>query len=71
MRYGHGRGRRGAVPLLVTARAPDHVAGAEFDDLLALVLNPAATGRDEQGLAERRRAPMAPWGGLEGDGGAR
>ncbi len=67
---GHGGGRRRAVPVLVTGRAPDHVTGADFDDRAALALGPAAPGGDDQGLAERMGMPGAARAGLEGDAGA-
>src|SRR5690348_637082 len=62
-----GRGRRGAMPMLLAGRDPDHIAGANVLDRLPLTLNPAATSRDNQGLAERMRVPRRTRAGLEGD----
>jgi hypothetical protein len=45
---------------------PDHVTGADVLDRFPLPLNPAATGGDDQGLAERMRVPRCPRTGLEG-----
>jgi hypothetical protein len=53
----HGGGRRGAMPVLLARRKPDHVAGPDFLDRAALALRPAATGGDNQGLAQRMRVP--------------
>ena len=63
----HGRGRRGAMPMLLARREPDHVAGTDFLDRAALALDPAAAGRDDQGLAQRVRVPGGPAPGLERD----
>ena len=56
----HGRGRRGTVPMLLARREPNHVAGMDFLDRAALPLDPAATGRDDQGLPKRMRVPCRP-----------
>ena len=67
---GHRRGWRGAVPMLLAGRNPDHVARPDFLDRAAPTLRPAATGRHDQGLAERMCVPCRPRAGLEGDAGA-
>ena len=64
---GHGRGRRGAVPVLLARREPDDIAGPDLLDRAALALDPAAAGRDDQRLAERMRVPGGAGAGLEGD----
>ena len=56
----HGRGRSGTVPMLLARREPDHVAGMDFLDRAALPLDPAATGRDDQGLPQRVGVPRRP-----------
>ena len=56
----HGRGWRGAVPVLLTRREPDHVARPNFLDRPAPALCPAATGRHDQGLAQRMGVPCGP-----------
>ena len=66
----HGGGRRGAVPVLLAGREPDHIAGPDFLDRPALALRPAAAGRDDQGLAERMRVPCGARARLERDAGA-
>src|SRR5436309_8153750 len=44
----HGRDCRGAVPMLLTRRAPDHVTGADLSDRASPALNQAAPSRDDQ-----------------------
>ena len=66
----HGRGRRGAMPVLLAGREPDHIAGPDLLDRSALALSPAAAGRHDQGLTERMRMPCGPRARLEGDAGA-
>src|SRR5512135_1183111 len=66
---GHGRGRRRAVPMLHVGRAPDDIAGTDFDDRLAFTLRPADTGGDDQGLAERVRVPCRARARFEGHNG--
>ena len=65
----HGRGRRGTVPVLLARREPDHVAGMDLLDRAALPLDPAAAGRDDEGLAQRVGVPRRPGPGLERDAG--
>src|SRR5260221_14621579 len=53
----HGRGRRGTMPMLLARREPDHKAGMHLLNGTALALDPAATGLDNHGLAERQGIP--------------
>src|SRR6266700_2814070 len=62
----HGGGGRRAVPVLVAGRAPDHVAGADFDARLLLALRPAGARSDDEGLAKRMAVPCGPGAGLKG-----
>ena len=64
---GHGRGRRGPVPVLLARREPDHVARPDLLDRPAPALRPAAAGGDDQRLAERVRVPRRAGAGLERD----
>jgi hypothetical protein len=68
---GHGGGGRGTVPMLLARGEPDDVAGPDFLDRSALALRPAATGEDDQGLAQRMRVPRGPGAGFEGNRGSR
>jgi hypothetical protein len=65
----HGRGRRGAMPMLFARRKPDHVARPDFFNRAALALRPAATRRHDQGLAQRMRVPRGSGAGLKRDAG--
>ena len=67
---GHGRGGRGAVPVLFSGRKPDDVAGTDLLDGPAPALGAAAAGGDDEGLAERMGVPGGARAGLEGDAGA-
>ena len=67
---GHGRGRRGAVPMLLTRRDPDHVTRPNLLDRAAPALHPAAASRHDQSLAQRVGVPGRPGAGLERDAGA-
>jgi len=49
----HCRSRRGAMPVLFARREPHDVAGANFFDRPSLALHPAASRRDDKGLAEK------------------
>src|SRR5262249_60626159 len=53
----HRRRRCCPVPVLLPRRKPDHIAGPDLLDRPALALRPAASGRDDQGLAERMGMP--------------
>src|SRR4051812_31466712 len=48
-----GRFWRGAMPMLLSGREPDNVAGMNFFDRAALALHPAAAARHDQSLTER------------------
>src|SRR5690349_7252525 len=61
----HACGCRGAVPMLLGRREPDYVAGPDVFDGAALSLYPAATGRNDQCLAERVRVPSSSCTRLE------
>jgi len=54
---GHGRIRRGAVPVLLPRRDPDHVAGLDGFDRAARAPHSAAAVRDDEGLAQRVGVP--------------
>src|SRR5205814_1977961 len=64
---GHGRGRRGTVPVLFARRKPDHVPRPDFLDRAAPPLCAAAAGRHDQRLAQRVGVPRRPGAGLERD----
>src|SRR3954454_10797582 len=66
----HGRRRRSAVPVLLTWREPDDIAGPDLLDGTAFTLHPAETGHDEQGLAKRMRVPGRACARFKGDQGA-
>src|SRR5712691_5136681 len=57
---GHGRGRRGAMPMLFFRRAPDHVARSYFHFWTAFALHPPTPRRDDQGLPKRVGVPCRP-----------
>jgi hypothetical protein len=56
-----------SVPVLLSGRKPDDVAGADFLDRAALALHPAAAERHDQRLAERVRVPRGARAGRERD----
>src|SRR5689334_15912138 len=62
----HSRGGRGAVPVLLVGGKPHHITGTNVLDRSTLTLNPAATGGDDQCLAERMRVPRSARPNLEG-----
>jgi hypothetical protein len=68
---GHGCGGRGAMPMLLPRRKPDHVAGSNFFDRASPVLGPAAAVGHNQGLAERVGVPGGPSAWLERDANAK
>src|SRR6476619_5624891 len=53
----HCSGWRGAVPMLLTRRAPDHVARSNFDFWSTFALHPTAPGGDDEGLPKRVEVP--------------
>jgi hypothetical protein len=57
---GHGSISRRTVPMLVTWRAPDHVASTNFDDGFAFSLSPSAACGDDERLPEGMGMPGAP-----------
>ena len=61
---------RRAVPMLLTRREPDHVAGPDFLDRPSPALRAAAARRDDEGLSERVGVPCGSSAGLERDAGA-
>src|SRR6266508_2730901 len=65
---GHGRGGRGAVPVLFAGLEPDHVTRPDLLDRTTLALHPAAAERNDEDLAERVRVPCGARGGLKRDG---
>src|ERR1700742_1596547 len=48
---------RGAMPMLLVRRKPDHVAWPDFFDRSALALRPSQTRRDDQRLTQWMRMP--------------
>ena len=64
---GHGRSRRGTMPVLFLGRAPHHVARSYCHFWTAFALHPATPVRDDQGLPERMDVPGCPSAGREGD----
>src|SRR5215204_3281852 len=68
---GHGRHRRGAVPVLDGRGNPDDVARADLFHQAAPLLNAADTRRHDENLAERMRVPGAARARLERDRAAR
>ena len=67
---GHRGGGSRAVPMFLTGREPDDVAGMDFLDRAAFALRPADAGGDDEGLAERMCVPCSACTGFEGDIGA-
>ena len=65
----HGRGRRGPVPMPHAWREPDHVTRTNLLDRAAFLLDPAAAGRDDEGLPQRVGMPRRPGAGFERDAG--
>src|SRR5579871_837926 len=67
---GHGCRGGGAVPVFLARSKPDHIAGANLFDRAAGALSPAATGGDDQSLAERMGMPCRASTRFEGYAGA-
>src|SRR6266571_442480 len=61
----HRGPRQGAVPVLLSRRAPDNVARTDHLDRATPTLHAATTGRDDQRLAERMGVPVATGARLE------
>src|SRR2546422_11411744 len=57
---GHGRARRRPMPMLLARRAPYDVARSDHADRPAPALDQPAARRDDQGLTQRMRVPIAP-----------
>src|SRR6267142_607612 len=66
----HGRRCCRAVPMLLTRREPDHVAGSDLLYRPAPALGASAARRHDEGLAQRVRVPRRPSARLERDTGA-
>jgi len=66
----HGRGWRGAMPMLLARRKRYHIAGMDLLNRAVLALHPTATGCDNESLAERMGMPRGAGTGLKGDAGA-
>src|SRR3979411_2895961 len=58
------------MPVLLTRREPDHVAGADLLDRGTRALHASAAEGDDQRLSKRVRVPRRARARLEGDGGA-
>src|SRR5437867_10097977 len=63
----HGRGCRGAVPMLLARRAPDDVTRPNLLDRASPALYQAAASCHDQGLTQRMDMPCCPSAGLERD----
>ncbi len=63
----HGRGGRGAMPMLFARREPDHVAGPNLLDRAAPTLRSPAASRNDQRLAKRMGVPCGSSARLERD----
>src|SRR5436190_10956675 len=66
----HGRGWRGAVPMLLTWRTPDHVARPNLLDRSAPTLYETASGRHNQDLTQWMPMPCGPRAWFECHAGA-
>src|SRR5437667_11574607 len=53
----HGRGRGGAMPMLLARREPDHVTGANLLDRASPPLRQTGSSRHDQGLPQRGGVP--------------
>ena len=63
----HGRGGRGAVPMLLARRKPDDVTRPDFFDRTSPALRPSAAGGHDQSLTQRMRVPGGAGAGLKRD----
>lgn len=68
---GHCSGRRGTMPMPLSGRKPDNIAGVNLLNRTALPLDPPASRRDNQCLAEGMRMPRRSRSWLKRDAGAR
>src|SRR5207247_1167062 len=60
----HGGGRRGAMPVLLARREPDHVTRPNFFDRAPPSLRAPAPSRHDQRLAQRVGVPCGARAGL-------
>lgn len=67
---GHGSGRRGAMPMLLTRWDSDYVTRTNLLDRAAPALYQAAASRHDQSLAQRMGVPCRPGAWLERDTGS-
>ena len=67
---GEGSSWGSAVPMLLTRRKPNDVAGMNFLDGAAIFLHPAAAGSHDEGLSKGMGVPGGACSRLEGDTGA-
>jgi len=58
------------MPVLLSRRKPDHIAGMDLLNRTALALHPTATDSDNEGLAKRMSMPCGSSTGFEGDASA-
>src|SRR5205807_3569521 len=65
----HGRGRRGAVPVLLARREPDHVPRPDLLDRASPTLHAPAASHHDQSLTQRVGVPCGARAGLERDTG--
>src|SRR5438105_1755481 len=63
----HGRGRRGAMPMLLASFEPDDISRADLLDLAAVALYPTAAEGDNQRLPQRVGVPRRARSRLECD----
>src|SRR5712691_5253395 len=61
----HGRGRRGAVPMLLTRRDPHDITLPDLLDRPAPLLDPTGAGRHDQDLTARMGVPCSAGAGVE------
>src|SRR5579875_2544023 len=66
----HGRGRRGAVPVLLAGLEPDHITRPNFLNRASPALSPAAACHNNQSLSERMHVPRGSRARFESDAGA-
>src|SRR5436190_7937830 len=63
----HGRGWRGAMPMLLAGRARDHVARSTDPDRPTPALHQSTARRDDERLTKGMRVPVTACAGLERD----
>src|SRR3954447_12736635 len=67
---GHGRRRRGAVPMLFTGRKPNNITRTDVLDRAAFQLDPTSTGRHDQSLTKWMSVPRCACARLKRHAGA-